>query len=146
MLSMNAAYAAQGMIIPAPPIMLDIISTTEFFDMLNDIFTVYPSKEFAFERILITKHQQNKEKSHNYKLALAIKHVFREKVLNETMVLSEAIEKANTQIKTIYDIKLNDFDGDRKTIKRALDSARAVNREIEGLIKGFWATQQPFTD
>lgn len=137
-LSMNAAYTAQGMIIPVPPNMVDISSTAEFFSMLNDLFTVYPDKEFAFERLLITKHQKNKKKTHNYLLADSMKHVFLGWILKSTMISSDAIEKVSTEIKTIYDVKPSEFDGDRKTLKRAIDAANEVNTEIEGLIKDFW--------
>lgn len=138
-LTMNALYAAKGIIIPVPPYMIDLTSTKEFFDMVHDIFTVYPDKEFAFERLLITKHRKNEERSHNFQLAKVIKKALGdESVLKSTMIMSDAIEKTSTDLKTIYDIKPNEFDGGRQTLKRALDSANAINHEIIGLIESYW--------
>ncbi len=153
--SFNAIYAADALIIPTPPIMTDISSTQEFFEMMKDTFTSFPDKEFAFVKLLISKHLPPSESNpdsirnktnHNIRIAQSLKHIFNEYVLENTMIASDAVEKTSTEIKTIYDISPKDFSeklkGDRKTLKRAVEAANAVSNEIYSLIQSFWE-QQP---
>jgi chromosome partitioning protein len=138
-LSINAVYAANSLVVPLPPVLIDLASTTEFFGMLSDVFSVYPDKEFDFVKILVSKHKRNDRKSHNYKIAESLKSIFGKHILESTMIASEAVEKSNTNVKTIYDTKISEFEGDRETIIKAIAAADDVNLEIEqNIIQTTW--------
>ncbi len=150
-LTYNALYAANGIIIPVPPVMTDVSSTVECVENMNVIFSTLPDRDYSFVKILITKHRPSNSKgvknesNHNANIAQVVKIYFEGRVLVNTMIQSDAIEKTSTHLKTIYDLSPQEFaeslHADRKTLKRALQAAQAVNSEIYSYIQDFWNSQ-----
>lgn len=133
MISINALFAANSLIVPLPPSMLDFSSTVQFFGMLKDVLGKLPAKEFSFIRLLITKY----EKSENSQaLITIIRQIFGEYVSMSMMPGSEAVRKADTEMKTIYEI--DKFSGSKKTLDRARTAADEVNSEIIENIQKLW--------
>jgi chromosome partitioning protein len=50
------------------------------------------------------------------------------------MVQSSALEKVGPELLTLYEVA--EYDGDRRTLERAIDAMNNVNGEIEQLIRG----------
>ena len=50
-----------------------------------------------------------------------------------TMVQSSALEKVGPELLTLYEVA--EYDGDRRTLERAIEAMNGVNGEIEGLIR-----------
>jgi hypothetical protein len=49
------------------------------------------------------------------------------------MVQSSALEKVGPELLTLYEVA--EYDGDRRTLERAIDAMNSVNGEIETLIR-----------
>ena len=137
MISINAIYATNALLVEMPPVIVDFSSTIQFFKMVYEVMERLPTKNYGFIRILVTKYNgrinamQLKELLHAY---------CGEDVMSNSMMQSEAISKASSNMQTLYEI--DKFDGDRKTFDRALQSANLVNEEIENLVKLMWEQVQ----
>lgn len=133
MISINAIFAANALLVEMPPVIVDFSSTIQFFKMVYEVMERLPKKVYAFIRILVTKYNgrvnamQLKELLHAY---------FGEYVMANSMIQSEAISKASSNMQTLYE--MDKFDSDRKTFDRAVQSADLVNEEIENLIHLMW--------
>jgi chromosome partitioning protein len=49
------------------------------------------------------------------------------------MVQSSALEKVGPELLTLYEVA--EYDGDRRTLERAIDAMNSVNGEVEMLIR-----------
>jgi len=65
-----------------------------------------------------------------------MRSLFRERVLNSTMVKSTAISDAGLSKQTLYEVGRENFS--KQTYDRAVESLDAVNGEIERLIEQAW--------
>lgn len=139
MISINALYASNALLIPIPPSMLDFSSTVQFFGMLTDVFRRIPPKEFNFIRLMITKF----EKSDNVQtLTSIVRQLYGDYVMINSMPTSEAIKKVGTNLKTIYEIE--NYAGSKQTLDRVKLAADDVNSELEDLIIKKWQSKPHF--
>lgn len=134
MISMNAIYCSNAFIIPVPPSMLDFASTIQFFAMVKEVFSYFPTKEYAFIRLLITKHDNQDS---NNKLVVTLRALYGNLVLNNMMYTSEAIRKTSSNMLTLYEV--DKYDGSKSTHDRAISHMNGVNAEIESLIRKVWS-------
>lgn len=133
MISTNALYASDGIVIPLPASVIDFTSTVQFFGMLNDILAKIGDKEFAFTKVVVTKF----EKTENAQTLLSIyRKIYSDYLCMSFIPTSEAIKKADTNMKTIYEIEQNIVA--KKTLDRVKIAFDDVNLEIENLIKKYW--------
>ena len=102
MLSINALYAANALLIPIPPSMLDFSSTVQFFGMLNDVVNTLGDIKYNFVKLLITKY----ERSDNAKMLVdIIRQLYGHYVQLSVAPNSEAVKKAGTELRSIYEIE-----------------------------------------
>lgn len=132
-ISMNALYAANAILIPMPPNVIDFASTKQFFHMVHEVFDQLPAKKFDFVRLFFSKFNNRVSAT---QLLNVSKAFLGQTVLNSHMVESEAVIKAASNMQTIYEF--TDFSNDKKTFKRAIDKAAELHDEIEQLIKMVW--------
>lgn len=132
-LSINALFAANGMVIPVVPSMLDYSSTVQFFKMLNDVYERLPTKQYAFAKILISKF----EKTDNSKsIDEIMRHYYGAFVAPVKIPSSEVIKKAATDMQTLFEIQ--EYKGDKKTLARIIEPTEEFNDEILSEVKRFW--------
>lgn len=133
MISINAIYAANGLLIPIPPSMLDFTSTVQFFGMLKDVVSRLGVKDYKFVRLLITKY----EKSENTKMLVdIIRQLYGRYVQLAVGPNSEAVKKAGTELRSIYEIEK--YAGSKKTLDRIKQAVDQVNAELEDVIISTW--------
>lgn len=133
MISINAIYSSDAILIPLPASMLDFSSTVQFFSMMRDVLSKIPEKDFSFIRILITKHEKT---DNSIEISETIRALYSDFVCLTAILQSEAIKKADAEMKTIYEI--DKYKGSKKTFERAKFSFDEANSEIETLIKKTW--------
>lgn len=133
MISINAIYASNALLIEMPPVIVDFASTIQFFKMVSEVMERLPNKAYAFIRLLITKYNG---RVNAMQLKDLLQAYFGEYVMSNSMIQSEAISKAASNMQTLYEI--DKFDGDKRTYERAIQSADLVNEEIENLIQLMW--------
>lgn len=133
MISINAIYAANSIIIPTPSAMLDFTSAIQFFKMMHEVSERLPPKKFNFVRILITKHES---RTSSDGIVQILRQLYGKYVMLNVMQSTEVIKKASADMCTIYEIEK--YSGSKKTLDRAQQAVDNVNDEIEALIKDSW--------
>jgi chromosome partitioning protein len=141
-MSINAIFAATGIIVPVPPSMIDFASTGQFFRMcsqvLEQVEDIDPdSKEVDFFKILVAKHVVTDQ---NQKQIIHLMGAnFGDMLLQNPMAVTTALDGAGLRKRTYYEI--DDQMVTRQSYQRGLAFLNAVNGEIEGVILKAWARQ-----
>lgn len=137
----NALYAADGIIVPVPPAMMDFASASLFFSLLGDIQKVIDENEggekvFDFLGLLISKYEPGNfvhQTIHDW-----VRAAFQQRVLFHTMGTSTVL-RMGPEIQTAYEIGA--YQGDRRTLARALEYLEGVNGEIERMVRAQWPSK-----
>ena len=132
-ISMNVIYAADGLVVPIPPLFADFSSTLEFFSMLREVADNLGDREFKFLKLLITKFDGSEESKTFVKV---IKQVFGgDLVMSNIFSNTAEIPRASQDLKTVYevtDVKV------KQTYLRAIGILDRVNKELEKTILSTW--------
>jgi chromosome partitioning protein len=132
-ISMNVVYAADGLVIPVPPLFADFSSTLEFFAMLRDVAETLGDREFKFIKLLVSKFDGSDEAKTFVKV---IRQVFGgDLVMNSIFSNTAEIPRASQDLKSVYeitDIRV------KQTYSRAIDILNRVNGELETVIRSTW--------
>ena len=133
----NAMFAADGLLITLPPAMIDLQSSSLFFELVAEIMEAFnrtepEPKTYDFASVLLTRVRPN-DGTHA-QITKWIRQFFPQETCAHTMVQSSALEKVGPELLTLYEVA--EYDGDRRTLERAIDAMNSVNGEIETLIRG----------
>jgi chromosome partitioning protein len=137
----NAMYAANGLVIPITPAMMDFASAAQFFQLVAEHVDVINQheggdKRFRFVRLLVSKFEAN-NKVHET-IEEWIRQGFESAVFSKNMALSAAL-RTGPELQTAYE--MTSYAGDRRTLQRAMKFLEDVNGEIEKLIRQQWAQE-----
>ena len=137
----NAMYAANGLVIPITPAMMDFASAAQFFQLLAEHVDVINQheggdKRFRFVRLLVSKFEAN-NKVHET-IEEWLRQGFESAVFAKNMALSAAL-RTGPELQTAYE--MTTYAGDRRTLQRAMKFLDDVNGEIEKLIRQQWALE-----
>jgi chromosome partitioning protein len=135
--TMNALFAATGLLVPLTPAMMDFASAALFFRMLTsnlEVINEYEGrqKNFDFVRIMLSKFESN-NRTHQ-QIERWVRKGFPGAVLAKNLALSAAL-RTGPDMQTAYE----SFVGDRRTLRRAMEFLDDVNEEIEALVRESWA-------
>jgi chromosome partitioning protein len=140
-LTTNAIYAANGIVMPVPPAMMDFASSVSFFQLLAELVQITnqneaEQKRFDFLGLLISKYEP-KNPTH---VAIHdwLRAAFARRVLVNTMSMT-TILRIGADIKTAYEIER--YEGDRRTLSRAIEYLNGVNGEIEEVVRAQWPSK-----
>jgi len=138
----NALFAANGIVMPVPPATMDFASSVSFFQLLAELMDTIDSiegeaKYFDFLAILVSKYEP-KSPAH---VAIHdwLREAFSRRVLQHPMGQS-AVVRFGSDMKTAYEI--DRYEGDRRTLVRALEFMDGVNEEIIQLIFDQWPSKR----
>ena len=139
----NALYAADGLVLTLPPAMIDLGSAAQFFELMAQLIeqtNTFESTPKVYEPfgILITKFKPNDEVHQT--LAGWIRTRFEDYTLLAPMLESTVLQKVGPEILTAYEV--SDYEGDRRTFQRALQSLNDVNQELETVIRRLWPSRR----
>lgn len=140
-LTLNAVWAADGLLVPTPASMLDMQALGSYFEgMYASLRSIEDAsgrqKDFIFLRVLITNYRGSSIPEQV--TAGWIRKMFAEYVMDAVVLNSAAVQTAMTQMQTLYEIEPADA-GD-KTYRRALDSFNDVGNELLRLIQAAWSS------
>jgi chromosome partitioning protein len=143
-MSINAIFAATGVIVPVPPSMIDFASTGQFFRMcsqvLEQVEEIDPDgKEVDFFKILVAKHIMTDQNQKQIIHLMAAN--FGEMLLQNPMAVTTALDGAGLRKRTYYEI--DDQVGTRQSYMRGLAFLNAVNAEIEEVLLKAWRRLEP---
>jgi chromosome partitioning protein len=138
MISLNALYAANAMIIPMSLGLLDFYSTVSFVQMLNETIEVIEQRvgsvQSKFVKVLMTR--VNDAKPVHTQLADHLQASFGTYLLQSRMHDSAAVDNAGVMMRTVYE--MDKTDANRKTLDRARTLFDQVNGEILHQIRLTW--------
>lgn len=133
MITINALFASNALIIPMPPVLVDFSSTIQFFKMLSEVMERLPEKKYNFIRVLLTKYNGRNAAE---QLKALLNAFYNEFTMFNHMIESEAVAKAASNMETLHETCR--FANDKKTYERAIQHANKVNDEVEMLFKTVW--------
>ena len=140
-ISLSVMRAANALIVPIPPTVVDFTSTASFFAMLHETMAALTERGFPVDlrwmRMLATRADENK--SMQRELLGLMRTVFADTMLRTVLKDSAEIDNASARMMTVYDL-----DGpvtSRDTYQRCLTYLNGVNAEVETLIRLTWPSQ-----
>ncbi|OYY84769.1 MAG: plasmid partitioning protein RepA [Rhizobiales bacterium 24-66-13] len=140
-LTLGALCAATGLLITVHPQMLDVMSMCQFLLMASDILSVVQESggdlDYDFIRYVVTRFEP--ADAPQTQMVAFMRSLFRERVLNSTMVKSTAISDAGLSKQTLYEVGRENFG--KQTYDRAMESLDGVNGELESLMKLAWGRE-----
>ncbi len=139
----NALFAADGLVLALPPAMIDLGSAAQFFELMAQLIeqtNSYESTPKVYDpfAILISKFKPSDEVHQT--LAGWIRTRFEDHTILAPMLESTVLQKVGPEILTAYEVA--NYEGDRRTYQRALQSLKDVNGEIETAIKRLWPSRR----
>ena len=142
MISLGVLSAANALIVPMPPSIVDFSSTASFLDMLNTTMKALESMTrsrpiYSFIRLVTSKADDSK--SMHREIMQMSAQLFGTSMLASCLKDSAEIDNAISRLRTVYEL-------DRPITsyavhRRCLAHLNAVNAEIEGEICAAWARQ-----
>ena len=138
MIALNVLYAANSVVIPMPPGILDFYSTMQFFSMIKEVVeTINEPLDYDFIKILISrKKQRTSDSSTQDDISMMARDFYGNFILQNMLYESAEVERAALQGFTLYE--LEGPTAGRRTYKRAIDNMDEVCGEIEVLIRQSW--------
>ena len=138
MISLNALYASNALIIPMSLGLLDFYSTVSFIQMLNETLDVIERRvgivRSKFVKVLMTR--VNEGKPVHIQLADHLQASFGSYLMTARMHDSAAVDNAGVMMRTVYELEKTS--ANRKTLSRATMLFDLVNVEILNLIRSTW--------
>ncbi len=140
-ISLSVMRAANALLVPIPPTVVDFTSTTSFFAMLHETIGTLTERGFPVDlrwiRMLATRADEGK--SMQREILGLMRTVFGDAMLRTVLKDSAEIDNASARMRTVYDL-----DGpvtSRETYQRCLTYLNGVNAEVETLIRLTWPSQ-----
>ncbi|GAB0115910.1 AAA family ATPase [Acidisoma sp. C75] len=141
-ISLSVMRAANALLVPMPPTVVDFASTTTFLAMLYETLQILEERHFPvdFSWIRFVATRADEGKSMQRELLGLMRNLFGEKMLRTVLRDSAEIDNASARLMTIYELGAPVTS--RETYNRGLAYLNGVNAEIETQIRMTWPSQQ----
>jgi len=138
MIPLSVLRAANALLVPVRPSMIDFSSTVNFFSMLEESIEAlarrFMSPTFHWTRILINDIDEGKSmQSH---IARLMERVYESDLLPTRVLDSAEIDNAAGRLCTVFE--LTEVSTSRETRRRAVNNLSALVSEVEQLIHTTW--------
>lgn len=140
-LSLSVLSAADGIVTPLQPNMMDLTSTVQFVDMIAGYYDRLITRQPKFIRFLLNNVQsvnRNPDgpiRAHDL-VTDEIRGAWNSLVLDNMLLHSVEIQSAAYLMRSLYE--MTQAAGSRRTQRRALKSANAVYQELYDIIAKTW--------
>ncbi|TCU49298.1 chromosome partitioning protein [Novosphingobium sp. PhB57] len=141
MVSLSVMYAANALLIPVPPSIVDFASTTAFLSMLDETMgalnehNIQP--EYGFVGMVISKSDANIESQRQ--IVDITNTVFGRSVFAQELKTSAEFNNAASQLKTVFDMTSSTTNHAVRT--RCLNQLNNLGRELEQNIRKLWPSK-----
>ena len=136
--SLSVMRAANALLIPVPPTVVDFTSTTSFLAMLHESMGVLQERGLPIDlrwiRFLATRADE--QKSMQRELLQVMRNLFGDSMLRTVLRDSAEIDNASARMMTVYELEQPVTS--RETYQRCITYLNAANAEIETLIRLTW--------
>ena len=137
-ISLSVMRAANALLVPMPPTVVDFTSTTTFLAMLHETMAVLEERgmpiDLAWMRLVATRADEGK--SMQRELLGMMRTLFGERLLRTVLKDSAEIDNASARLMTVYE--LEGPVTSRQTYQRGLTYLNGVNAEVETLMRLTW--------
>ncbi len=137
-ISLSVMRAANALLVPMPPTMVDFTSTTTFLAMMYETLQVLEERhfpvDFSWMRFVATRADE--QKSMQKELLGLMRSLLGETLLRTVVKDSAEIDNASARLMTVYE--LNQPVTSRETYRRCMLSLNGANTEIETLMRLTW--------
>ncbi|GAB0120039.1 AAA family ATPase [Acidisoma sp. 7E03] len=136
--SLSVMRAANALLVPMPPTVVDFASTTTFLAMLYETLQILEERHFPvdFSWIRFAATRADEGKSMQRELLGLMRNLFGDKMLRTVLRDSAEIDNASARLMTIYELAAPVTS--RETYNRGLAYLNGVNAEIETQIRSTW--------
>jgi chromosome partitioning protein len=142
MISMGVLTAANSLIVPMPPSIVDFSSTASFLDMLGTTIKqleVVSKKRPVYHFVKVVASKADEGKSMHREILDMTQRLFGNSMLKAVLKSSAEIDNASSRMKTVYE--LDRPVTSHEVHNRCLSSLNAVNEEIESEILKTWPSR-----
>lgn len=144
MISLSVLTAANAMVIPMPPSMIDFSSTASFLSMLGTTMQQLAelrgrSPVYNFVRLVASKADDNK--SMHREIIRMAQRLFGSAMLRSSLKDSAEIDNASSRLSTVYELERPITS--HEVHSRCVGHLNAVNSEIELEIRRTWPSHAP---
>lgn len=135
-LTINGIIAANVLVTPVAPQMLDFSSTGRFLRMMADTLEMLSlvdgaPKQFDAVRILVTRYTKGDDNQEQ--LVKQMSHLFGPLLCENRMVITTALDASGNTKRSFYECAQSEIG--RATFQRAADALGAVNNELQRTIE-----------
>lgn len=137
-ISLSVMRAANALLVPMPPTVVDFSSTTTFLAMLYETLQILEERQFPvdFSWVRFVATRADEQKSMQRELLGLMRNLFGDKMLRTVLRDSAEIDNASARLMTIYELASPVTS--RETYQRGLTQLNSVNDEIETQIRMTW--------
>lgn len=141
-LTINALLAADGLIMPIPPSTLDFTSSTQFWNLFNQLANSLvkmqgKTKDFDFVNVLLARVDSNDTSSTVVREWISA--AYGDIVLPVEIPKTSVTSAASAEFGTVYDANVAEIN--QRTYRRAFDAYERFVELIEGQLQVAWARQ-----
>jgi chromosome partitioning protein len=137
-ISLSVMRAANALLVPIPPTVIDFASTTSFLAMLHETMQTLEERQLPIDlrwlRLLATRADE--QKSMQRELLGLMRNLFGDLLLRAVLKDSAEIDNASARLMTVYELEHPVTS--RETHQRCMTYLNAVNAEIEIQIRLTW--------
>lgn len=138
--TINAFFAADGVIVPMTASMLDLASSAQFWKLFAELATSISSRQrktYDFVNVLLAKVNANDTATRAVRDWIST--VYGGKVMPVEIPLTTVTGSAASEFSTVFDIAR--YEGDSRTYKRARDAYEALALAVEDSLQMVWARE-----
>ena len=142
--TINALWAADGLVVPVPPSGLDFASSAQFWSLLGDLGTNLdqqeadrPGKQFDFLHVLLSRVDQADVAAPAVRQWISA--TYGEFMLPVEIPKTTVTSNKAAEFATVYDVQK--YDGSAKTYKRAADAYDRLVELIEESVVATWRSR-----
>lgn len=140
-ISLSVMRAANALLVPIPPTVIDFASTTSFFAMLHETIQTLEERQLPMDlrwlRLVVARADE--QKSMQRELLGLMRNLFGDLLLRTVLKDSAEIDNASARLMTVYELE-NPVTS-RETYQRCMTYLNGVNAEIETQIRLTWPSQ-----
>ena len=137
-ISLSVMRAANALLVPIPPTVVDFTSTTTFLAMLHETMGVLEERglpiDLKWMRLVATRADE--QKSMQRELLGLMRTLFGRRMLRTVLKDSAEIDNASARLMTVYELEQPVTS--RETYQRCMTYLNGVNAEVETLIRLTW--------
>jgi chromosome partitioning protein len=137
-ISLSVMRAANALLVPIPPTVVDFTSTASFLAMLHETMGVLAERglpiDLQWMRMVATRADE--QKSMQRELLGLMRNLFGETLLRTVLKDSAEIDNASARLMTVYELEHPVTS--RETYQRCLTYLNGVNAEVETQIRLTW--------